>query len=395
MIIENLALKKDGGYVVLSADCKIRHWKTDRMYFKLDGKFENEIVVDYSPFLASLLIPAMKLGEDIEIRGSVSGKIMESVGLIQDKLFSWNIGLKKINVKSEGLNTQKYSSSKIATFFSGGVDSFYTYLKNKNDGVKTDYFILANGFDINLRNKILWGTTSAHINEIAEKEKVGLIEIESNVRDIIEPIVKWDYSHGGCLASLGILLGKDLKHVYMASTYTFDQMFPWGSHPELDKYWSTESTEFHHHGAEVTRLQKVIYISKYPVVLETLRVCYLNVRGQFNCGKCDKCLRTMINLEIAGKLNDSKTFSHSIDLDILNKIKIESEHGAIFHRENLDYLIDNHKREDIQLVLKSLLSSVGKGDDFKVELLRKIMFYDFYYLGGFFYGLLNIYRYRL
>jgi hypothetical protein len=165
----------------------------------------------------------------------------------------------------------------------------------------------------------LWDSTSEYIENISKTEKVDLIKVESNIRDLIEPIVMWDYSHGGCLAALGLLLTKELSDVYIGSTYTFKQMFPWGSHPEVDSLWSSESTKFHHHGADTTRLEKVFYISKYPMVLKTLRVCYLNKKDNFNCGVCDKCMRTMINLELAGKLLNSETFPKKVDINLLKK----------------------------------------------------------------------------
>lgn len=335
----------------------------------------------------------MKLGQDIEIQGSVSKKIFESIGVIQNKLISWNIGLKKIKVKTKSLTTDDYNSNKKASFFSGGVDSFYTYLKNKNEGVKMDYFILANGFDINLKNKSLWSSTLANIKIIAKKEGVGLIKVESNVRDIIEPIVPWDYSHGGCLASLGLLFRRGLSDVYIASTYTFDQMFPWGSHPELDKYWSTETLSFLHHGADITRLDKVKYISNYPIVLENIRVCYLNPKNQFNCGKCDKCLRTMINFEIAGKLGQLKTFPNKIDLEILKELKIEAGHGAIFHLENLDELKKIGRRKDIQEIVSEKIKNAKQDSQLVNNALRKVMYLDFFYLKGKMYSVLNLFRY--
>lgn len=394
MIINNLTIEENGLYIRVCVDCKIRWGGSDRVYFKLDKKFKDSICTDYSPFLVSFLVPAMSLGENIYIEGEVSKEVYDSLDRIQNKFVSWNIGLKKINVYVNGLNSEKYNVKKRAVFFSGGVDSFYTYLKNKEDGIVLDYFILANGYDINIRNKSLWDSTSEYIENISKIEKVDLIKVESNIRDIIEPIVMWDYSHGGCLAALGLLLTKELSDVYIGSTYTFKQMFPWGSHPEVDSLWSSESTKFHHHGADTTRLEKVFYISKYPIVLKTLRVCYLNKKDNFNCGVCDKCMRTMINLELAGKLLNSETFPKKVDINLLKKIKIESSHGAIFHEENLEYMKVNDLRKDIQETLVTLLSDVKDGQNIIEKILRKIMFLDFYYLRGVLYSILNLYRYN-
>lgn len=34
MLIKNLTLTEEGGFIVVSAECKIRHWKTDVLYFR-------------------------------------------------------------------------------------------------------------------------------------------------------------------------------------------------------------------------------------------------------------------------------------------------------------------------------------------------------------------------
>jgi hypothetical protein len=131
MIINNLTIEENGLYIRVCVDCKIRWGGSDRVYFKLDKKFKDSICTDYSPFLVSFLVPAMSLGENIYIEGEVSKELYYSLDRIQNKFVSWNIGLKKINVYVNGLNSEKYNVKKRAVFFSGGVDSFYTYLKKQ------------------------------------------------------------------------------------------------------------------------------------------------------------------------------------------------------------------------------------------------------------------------
>jgi hypothetical protein len=63
-----------------------------------------------------------------------------------------------------------------------------------------------------------------------------------------------------------------------------------------------------HDGAEATRTQKLMdWICGSELALENLRVC-LAPGDAYNCGRCEKCVRTMIPLELAGKLASSKVF---------------------------------------------------------------------------------------
>ncbi|HUO85661.1 MAG TPA: hypothetical protein VM534_11160 [Thermoanaerobaculia bacterium] len=51
------------------------------------------------------------------------------------------------------------------------------------------------------------------------------------------------------------------------------------------------------------------------MALKVLRVCHENPESaEYNCGRCEKCLRTMITLEIAGVLGRAQTFREPLDL---------------------------------------------------------------------------------
>jgi hypothetical protein len=125
----------------------------------------------------------------------------------------------------------------------------------------------------------------------------------------------WDYIHGSSLAATGLFMRSEFRRIYVPSTFTYDTQIPWGSHLELDKHWSTETLQFVHDGVEATRINKLVWqISKSPVALRYLRVCYVNTNGSYNCGVCDKCLRTMVGLYAVGVLEKTATFPHTLDL---------------------------------------------------------------------------------
>ena len=396
MRIEKIHLKTEGEYIFLTADCHIRPFGADRIYFKFNKKYKDFISLDASPFAAALLIPSMKLGQDLIIDGPISKELYRGMHKIMETMLSWNIGLKSISIVATELKKDEYVPTKNASFFSGGVDSFYTYFKNKESGKdKINYFVLANGYDISLDNPELWEITRNTIENIGRKEHIEIIEVESNVRHTIEPIIPWGFTHSGCLAALGLSLRKELKNIFIASSYHKDEVFPWGSHPDTDPLWSTETLSIHHDGTDVNRVQKVQFIAQYPIVLESLRVCYLNKKSKFNCGVCDKCLRTMINLLIAGVLEKSETFPHSIDLEQLRNISIEQEHGAIYHRQNLIALEKLGIDQPLQEAIRECLSNLVPEQSYAMDALTKLWLFDYYYNRGRLYVAANFIRKRL
>jgi len=347
----------------LSATCKIRKFGWDRVYFALSDAAHGDCVSgDASPFAAALLLPAMRQGEDLIIDGCMSGQLYQGMHEIMEVVLAWDIGLKPIKIEAGSLAADQPSPARSASFFSGGVDSFYTYLKHKADPDEADRissFILVNGFDIDRRNTRLWDRALANIRSVAAAENVGLTVVRSNIQGLVEPILLWDFSHGGCLAAAGLFLRGGFRQIYIPSTHSAAEQIPWGSNLALDANWSTEGTRFVHDGTEATRLEKVIsQVGRSPLALKHLRVCFANENGAYNCGRCDKCLRTMVNLYIAGTLERSATFPHRVDPELVAAVPtIPGEHGGIFHSENLAALQERDLAPELQRAIRTSMSN--------------------------------------
>jgi len=406
MIVQDIRLAQTHQVAMLSAKCKIRKIGWDTVYFKVDNAKQDYICSDASPFAAALLLPAMRQGEDLIIRGSISKQLLNGMHAIMQEVLQWNIGLKPIEIKVDALTEDTYKPLKTAMFFSGGVDSFYTYLKHKNDRLKThrvENFILVKGFnsDIDSRNTTLWNQNLHNITVIAAAENVELIVVESNIHDLVNPLLPWGYSHGGCLAAVGLFLRTAFRRVYIASTFSAAEQIPWGTHLALDTHWSTETTTFIHDGTEATRYNKVVWqVARSPIALKYLRVCYMNVDGTYNCGVCAKCLRTMISLYLAGVLEQAKTFPSRLDLErIAHALTIKAEDQLIFPAENeyLQVLKVKNLAPDLQKAIRQSIDNAVAADNSLQQRLKAILakfrhnviYIDHAYSGGHVYALLS------
>jgi hypothetical protein len=121
-------------------------------------------------------------------------------------------------------------------------------------------------------------------------------------------------------------------HCLIASSYAYAQLHPWGSHPLLDPLWSTEAVEFTHDGCEAMRSEKVKAIARSGLALSTLRVCWANEQGEYNCGRCEKCLRTMLALHVAGVLERCTTFRRPLTAGALRRMTL-GESSELFLRD--------------------------------------------------------------
>jgi len=385
MQIRDIQLSIDDKFVTLSAICKIRRIGEDVVYFRFDKKDEDYIFSDASPFAAALLMPSMRQGEDLIIHGSISEALYHGMQQIVGIMLEWNIGLHPISIKADTIVKDiQEDPTTVATFFSGGVDSFYTFLKHKKDTTdKLTHFLLVDGYDIDPRNTDLWKSTLANVEQVARTEGIKLITAKSNIHQLLNPILAWGYAHGGCLAAIALCLRRKLGKVYIPSSFSLAQQIPWGSHPSTDHLWGTEKLIFVHDGTDVTRLEKVKReVAKSPVALTHLRVCYMNVRDAYNCSRCEKCLRTMIILRIAGALDQAETFSPTIDEDLVSKLSI-AEDDVIFHEENLAELKQLQIEPTLQRALEtSLKNAVVMKPSFLSVVSQRVLYLDHVYNHG-------------
>lgn len=325
-----------------------------RVYFRrtddaiLSGNVES--------FLAAGILPAMRAGSDALIaEGYVSRTFLDGLSTIQGIYHRWDPSLHRVEVSGAIPGPQSGSTGdRVGSFFSGGVDSFYTFLRHQDE--ITD-LIFVHGFDIRLDNGSVRDKASAKVREVASVFGKNVIEIETNIRELLDPYVDWGVlGHGAALAAIGHLLAPSLRRIFIPASHTYADLFPWGSHPVLDPLWSSESLEFVHDGCEGTRVEKVALLARYDVALQSLRVCWKNPQGSYNCGRCEKCLRTMINLRVNGALERCTTFDEAFDIAHVRRLAVTDESTRSFIRENLDALRKTHADHELEEALHAVLT---------------------------------------
>jgi hypothetical protein len=346
MVISNIILDKETRFITLSADIAFRGKAVQRAYLKIDKKYSSLITLDASPFLAAILLPCMKTGENIYIDGSVSSKLLENTHSIMNLIKKWNIGLSRIKIRSKKATPDKGKQKFVGSFFTAGVDSFYTYLKQKKTKDKITHIILVHGFDIPLENKTFFKEVKKTVEKVAKEEKVQPVIIETNIGQIVEQRLVWEFSHGGALASVAMFLRGDLREISISTAVRNNELFPYGSHPHLDKLWSTETLTVQSIGGEYNRLEKIInVVGKSPLALSYLRVCTQNIKGKYNCSRCHKCLVTMIYLYSTGVLKNSKTFEPVLDLNLVRHMYYDYKFKYNTQAEAVLKFLKREKRE--------------------------------------------------
>ena len=373
IIIRQPEIREEGGWRRVSVP--IQHdGRTSRVQFWVS---DGPISTDGNSFLALTLVPAMRRGCDLRVEAEASRRLLTSLPTLQDILCEWYPDLTAVRVSASGEQPiEKRPTAGVACFFSGGVDSFYSVLKHRHEITKLIYL---QGFDIGLEHTAMRTQVDPHVRQAASELGIPLIEVKTDFHTSFsnhfagESWARWwgEYYHGSVLACVALLLGRQFERVYIPSSHTYAELMPWGSHPLTDPLWSTETTEIVHDGCEATRVEKVRAIAASDTVLRHLHVCGGNKEAAFNCGKCEKCLRTMVNLYLAGALDRCEVLPKALDESLLAMISIPNASTRAFIEENLGALErDQAADEGITRALRACLdreAAAGNTDIRKLQ----------------------------
>ncbi|HXJ34313.1 MAG TPA: hypothetical protein VMS22_09790 [Candidatus Eisenbacteria bacterium] len=268
------------------------------------------------PFVAATFVPALRAATNVRPALPISGRLLASLPDVADVLCAWDPLFRRVAVDAEAAPVAATGDDRgIGCFFSCGVDSFDSVLSHR-DEITALVFVYA--YEPRLLDP---ETRAAHIRVVrSAAAELGkpLIEIDTNVWSFADSHVSFHLHYiSSFLASVALLLAPRLHKIYIPSTWSYTSLFPWGSHPLLDPLWSSDDIEIVHDGLARMRPQKVARIAASDTALRHLRVCYASTKPTLNCGRCEKCLRTMAALRMAGALGRCTTFDVPFDVDAL------------------------------------------------------------------------------
>lgn len=212
-----------------------------------------------------------------------------------------------------------------ASFFSGGVDGTYTHLSQPGS---IDALLFVSGIDIQLDNRALLDQAVSANRRYAASAGTPLHVLATNVRDFVRiHHLSWPYRYGiAGLASVAALLG--FSRILVAADHTYAVLDPAGIHPLLNPMYSTRNMRLINDGG-IARLDKLRAIVREPAALELLRVCWHD--SGYNCGTCEKCLRTRTGLTLLGVR--SPTLAPIEDWSVLRSVRLWRDQTVEFWTE--------------------------------------------------------------
>jgi len=226
-------------------------------------------------------------------------------------------------------------------FLSGGSDSLFALHRNRTDfatsgpaAFRDALFVVGFGtrdgnadaprsIDVRARQR-------ASVEAIARLAGLGLTVVRSRV-EILGEDNEWFLraSGGAHLVAVALLFPRRFSAVAVAASCDAIEPVFWGSHPLLDCAYSPSATEILHEGFDLNREERIAAIARWTEALPHLTVCVQGPLpdGAKNCGRCEKCIRTMLALWIAGRLRPPAPFPHDVDPEIVASLSVRPTAG--------------------------------------------------------------------
>lgn len=279
------------------------------LWFQFPKSIEPPEDIDCDSYLLAVLMDAMKERRDIIVKGSVSLKLLSNLIEYQ---YAWNKWLPEsfniIDIKIESTRDNEPLVAGAICAFSGGVDSTFSvwrHLQGKNSyrskNIKLCSLVL--GFDIPLSDTDAFNNATKRATETLDEVGIKFVPIHTNCREISS--VKWEYTHATALVATLANFKRVAGTCLVGSTDPYELFLGcwhlWGSNPITDHLLSSDEFDVVHDGASHNRIEKVNEIAEWEIGVENLRVCWEGDKKDRNCGKCEKCLRTMFAFLACGK----------------------------------------------------------------------------------------------
>jgi hypothetical protein len=360
--------------------------------YEVPAEFGGLLLENPDVFLVGAVLPAARNGERrLSIDGAVCPRLTYGIVTVLHWMAHW-YGPRwrdlQLEVRPRAFPLEVRNVRRTAMFLSGGVDSLAALRMNRLAVPRSHPASIADGILVrgfSHRDERNFGPALKAAEAVAEDAGLRLVPLTTNIR-----LLDWDSEfwlkqfHGAALCSAAHLFVQHVSAVHHASSYDLPHLVPAGSHPALDANYGSYDLSVLHDGVHLSRMAKTAVVAEWPAGLANLRVCTGAPEiGAPNCGQCEKCVRTRLQLLALGVETAGAFGEGTLRVEAIENIQIRSDYAVICYTDSIEPLerrgLHGHARAAKRAVAeyRAYLAAMG-GKDLKAKLRH----FDRQVLGG-------------
>jgi hypothetical protein len=297
-------------------------------FFDLIGDTTSPAPLVLDGFVFGIILIAMQLGRPVKVHGRLSRTACFNLAEFQSAWACWKPEkYQRVDIVPDeiiDLPAPEHAPRAISAF-SGGVDGTFTAIRHKhkllgNGSYPLTDVMLLHGFDVPLGKPEAFDLLLQRIRPLVDELGLGMKVIRTNLKEASGQY--WEDSFGVQLAACLHNYSHDFNYALMGSGEPYSNIFyPWGSTPATDYLMSGDQMQLVLDGCAYTRTEKIETLRHYPTALKTFKVCWEGSNQERNCGVCEKCIRTKLNLLAVG-VSDAPCFDEELDPELILKIRL-------------------------------------------------------------------------
>lgn len=353
--------------------------KSTTLWYEVDNKYSKYLCTELADSFLVVLLPfAMEKNEPIEIIDvAVSDILLFNIkNYLMPSLVKNIKKYNSIDIIAATSNIKFTSNNHNGSGISRGVDSFCTLREFTEDCPKdmkidflTFYNIGAHGEYDSEKAYKLFKKRMINSKKFAEENGYNFLAVNTNISDFI--VMDFESTHTFRNLSIVFSLQKLFKNYYYSSGVNIEDFkISEKDSASYDIYimhlLSNQNVKFYSSGASLTRLEKTKSVAKYELSYNNLNVCF---KDDYNCGKCEKCIRTMYEFYSANNLEKYKNV-FNLDEFYNNRNWYERKFWEFYFKNKgkLDYKITYQEMKKNKLYMKKINMVIG----FAIAQLKKI-----------------------
>jgi hypothetical protein len=296
----------NNGYTKISVTLEYPDRSRKILWYQIPSEYHHLIPDSCDAFVVASILTAMSLEHDLVVHGNVSPSLLQNLTEYQVAWSCWRPNqYKQIEILADAEQelSQTSETDRAISAFSGGVDSCFTALRHKTGSCgrvqrNLQAGLMVHGFDIPLEDQEIFDSAVKKSRLILDSIGVDLIPMTTNYRQVFS--LNWEDVYVSAIASCFMLLQRGYSTGLVGSgAYTYRNLhFPHGCNPVTDPLLSSNSFRVIHDGAGFNRLEKIQAIAQWKAALEHIRVCWEGEQLDKNCGRCEKCIRTVLGFRL-------------------------------------------------------------------------------------------------